>query len=125
MKALRSKINKKATEVLQAARGIDRSTLVKFGVLVGCAGAQAAFASTGSGLPWETPLQTINSSVSGPLAGSVATVGIVGGGCMMMFGSEMNHMLKTILNFACAGAVALGGAKIVSTLFTTSGSLIF
>ena len=126
MNDLCSKIWRIALSARNVALGVDRSTLIKVGVVCLCGGAQVAFATTGgSGLPWETPLQTLSSSISGPVAGSVATAGVVGAGCMMMFGSEMNHMVKTTLNITCAAAVALGGAKMISTLFSTTGSLIF
>lgn len=125
MKSIGRKTSRFAASARSFALGVDRSTLVKVGAIVLCASAQYAFASTGgSGLPWETPLETVTSSISGPVAGAVATAGVVGAGLMMMFGSEMNHMVKTSLNVVCAASVALGGAKLIGVLFSNSGSLI-
>ena len=125
MKAFQTKVLGAVSSAVNVMRGVDRSTMVKVCTIAALTGAQVAFASTGSGLPWETPLATLSSSISGPVAGSVATVGVVGAGCMLMFGSEMNHMVKTLLNIVCAAGVALGGATLISKLFTTSGSVIF
>jgi type IV secretory pathway VirB2 component (pilin) len=43
-----------------------------------------SYASTSTtGLPWETPLQTVKQSLTGPVAAGIATAVIVGAGTIM------------------------------------------
>jgi type IV secretory pathway VirB2 component (pilin) len=64
--------------------------------LVALAGTAHA-ATGGSGLPWETPLQTLSNSVTGPLAYSVSLIGIVGAGGILIFaGGHVNEFLRAI-----------------------------
>src|SRR6516162_720050 len=60
----------------------------------------AAHAATGGGgLPWETPLQTLANSISGPVAYGLSLIGLgVSGGVLIYVGGELNHFADS-----CAG----------------------
>jgi type IV secretion system protein VirB2 len=46
-----------------------------------------SYASTSTtGLPWETPLQTVKQSLTGPVAAGISVVGIAAGGMALVFG---------------------------------------
>lgn len=86
------------------------------------------FASSGStgaggtGLPWETGLQSFRSSITGPVAFTVLLVSLVGIGATLAFGGEINNVLRMGILFILAGAFVASGAQIISILF--SGAVI-
>jgi type IV secretory pathway VirB2 component (pilin) len=87
--------------------------------------APSAFAGTGAtGLAWEGPLQTIQKSLSGPVAFVICIVGIVTAFSVVMFGGEMNELAKKALYVVAAGAVMVGAVPFASTLFGISGALV-
>ncbi len=51
-------------------------------------------AAQAGGLPWETPLQTVQSSITGPVAITVALVAIAVAGGMLIFGGEINNFAR-------------------------------
>jgi len=52
------------------------------------------FAAT-SGMPWEAPLEKVKSSLSGPVAGAIALIGVVAAGAGLIFGGqEMGPFMK-------------------------------
>ena len=51
-----------------------------------------AFASSGGGLPWETPLNKLKDSLSGPVALAVGVIAFFAGGAMLVFGGEMTEL---------------------------------
>jgi type IV secretion system protein TrbC len=88
-------------------------------------GTHPVFASsTGSGLPWETPLQTIQSSISGPVAFSVAVIAMAAVGGMLVFGGELTEFTRKACLLTLAIAFLVGGAGLIKLLFGVSGALI-
>ncbi len=56
---------------------------------------QMAFAAAGGGgLPWEGPLTTIQTSLTGPVAISIALIAIAVAGAMLIFGGEINNFAR-------------------------------
>ena|SRR5206468_2680961 len=52
----------------------------------------------GEGLPWETPLQNVQQSLTGPVAKGVALVAIVGAiGTLLFLHAEMNQFTRLIV----------------------------
>jgi type IV secretory pathway VirB2 component (pilin) len=85
---------------------------------VSCATAAAYAAAAGGGaMPWDTPLQTISTDLSGPTAAAVSLIGIVGIFAVLIFGGEMNHFVRALCFIVCAGSTLVGAA----TLFTSLG----
>ena len=83
----------------------------------------AAHAATGGGgLPWETPLQTLSNSISGPVAYGLSLIGlVVSGGVLIFMGGELNHFARVVvlvISFIIAGKNTMstfgwgGGAEI-------------
>ena len=60
---------------------------------------EAAWASVGSGggLPYESWLESIRNSVTGPVAFTFAIVGMVAAGITLIFGGDMNGFLRTLM----------------------------
>jgi type IV secretion system protein TrbC len=73
--------------------------------------ALAAGTGGGGGLPWETPLQNVQQSLTGPVAKGVALVGIVGAlGTLLFLHAEMNQFTRVIV-FVVLGIGTLVGAN--------------
>ncbi|WP_291950057.1 TrbC/VirB2 family protein [Campylobacter sp.] len=96
----------------------------KFLILFLVAGISIAWASTtGAGLPWESPLQTIKASITGPVAFVVSILAMVGAGVGLVFGAEFNGFIKTLLSIVLAVSIVIGATNFIS-IFNTSGALI-
>jgi len=84
-----------------------------------------ALASTSTtGLPWETPLQTVQQSLTGPVAAGISVVGIAAGGMALVFGGELSEFAKRSCYAVIATGVIVGAGTIMSTLFSSSSAVI-
>ena len=63
-------------------------------IAVACVAASPALASSGGSLPWEGPLQTIQESITGPVAGFIALAAVAVAGGMPIFGGELNDFAR-------------------------------
>ena len=79
-----------------------------------------AFASSpssgGSGMPWEGPLDTILTSIQGPVARVFILISIIVCGLGMAFG-EHGGGFKKVMGIAFGGSLVIGAISFVSTLF--------
>jgi type IV secretion system protein VirB2 len=85
--------------------------------------ADPAFASSGGSLPWESPLQQIQQSITGPVAGFIALAAVAIAGGMLIFGGELNDFARRLCYVALVGGVLLGATQIVA-LFGATGAEI-
>jgi type IV secretory pathway VirB2 component (pilin) len=83
-----------------------------------------ACASTGTGLAWENPLNSVQKSMSGPVAFAICIVGFVGGFGTLIFGGELSEFTRRAIYVAAAGGVLVAAPTMVSTLFGVSGALV-
>ena len=83
------------------------------------------FATTGTtGLPWEAPLQTLQNSISGPVAVLIAIIALAAIGVTLIFGGEWNEFARRGVFAVCAIALLVGGAVIMTTLFNVSSACV-
>lgn len=105
----------------------ERHSLIAAGALAValCAALiEPAFASSGGGgLPWESPLQQIQQSITGPVAGFIALAAVAIAGGMLIFGGELNDFARRLCYIALVGGVLLGATQIVA-LFGSTGAVI-
>ena len=80
--------------------------------------------SSGSGLPWETPLTTVKNSLTGPVALAVSVCALFACGAVLVFGGEMTEFVKRALYAVIAISFIVGGASFVTTVFGFSGATI-
>ncbi|MGV1832888.1 conjugal transfer pilin TrbC [Agrobacterium vitis] len=86
--------------------------------------AEPAFASSGGGgLPWESPLQQIQQSITGPVAGFIALAAVAIAGAMLIFGGELNDFARRLCYVALVGGVLLGATQIVALFGATGASI--
>ena len=85
--------------------------------------ASPALASSGGGLPWEGPLQQIQESITGPVAGFIALAAVAVAGGMLIFGGELNDFARRLMYVVLVAGILLGATQIVG-LFGASGASI-
>lgn len=81
------------------------------------------YASTTTGLPWESPLETIKQSITGPVAFGISLLGIVAAGAGLIWGGELSGFIKTMIYIVLVIAVIISGTNIMN-MFSAKGLLI-
>lgn len=85
--------------------------------------ADPALASSGGGLPWEGPLQQIQQSITGPVAGFIALAAVAIAGGMLIFGGELNDFARRLVYVVLVAGILLGATQIVALFGTTGASI--
>lgn len=85
--------------------------------------ATPTMASSGGGLPWEGPLEQIQQSITGPVAGFIALAAVAVAGGMLIFGGELNDFARRLMYVVLVAGILLGATQIVE-LFGASGASI-
>lgn len=80
-------------------------------------------AGGGGGLPWEAPLQQIQQSINGPVAGTIALAAVAIAGGMLIFGGELNDFARRLVYVVLVAGILLGATQIVG-LFGAGGASI-
>lgn len=99
------------------------ATAARLGVVLCCVVATPAIASSGGGLPWEGPLQQIQESITGPVAGFIALAAVAVAGGMLIFGGELNDFARRLMYVVLVAGILLGATQIVG-LFSASGASV-
>ena len=85
--------------------------------------ARAFAAVAGAGvLPWDAPLNTLQTDLQGPVAHTITTAAIIGAGLTWAF-SEHGTGARKISALAFGGAAALGAATLMTAIFPFAGAL--
>ncbi|WP_404995464.1 TrbC/VirB2 family protein [Cupriavidus pauculus] len=72
--------------------------------------------SSGSGMPWEGPIDKILASIQGPVARAFLIIAIVVTGLMMAFG-EHGSGFKKVMGIAFGGSIVVTAISFISSLF--------
>ncbi len=83
-----------------------------------------AHASSAGDLLWESSLEKIRISLSGPVASSLAVIGCVVSGCMLIFGGEINQFAKSGVMLALVVSFIVGANSIITNLFSVSSAVV-
>lgn len=94
-----------------------------FILLLTAAKAAPAFASSGGGLPWEAPLEQIQQSITGPVAGFIALAAVAVAGGMLIFGGELNDFARRLMYVVLVAGILLGASQIVALFGATGASI--
>ena len=84
----------------------------------------AAASTGGSSLPWEGPLQTIATSMTGPVAYAISLIGIVVAGAMLVWGGEINEFARRIIMLVLVISLIVFSTQLLSALFNVSGAVL-
>ena len=76
-----------------------------------------AATGAGGGLPYETWLEALRNSVTGPVAFTLSIVGIVIAGGVLIFGGELNAFFRTLIFIVLVMALLVGAQNMMSTFF--------
>lgn len=82
-----------------------------------------ALASSGGSLPWESPLQQIQASITGPVAGAIALAAVAIAGGMLIFGGELNDFARRLVYIVLVAGILLGATNIVGLFGATGASI--
>ena len=100
------------------------ATRVVVGAVLGLIVAHPALASSGGGsLPWESPLQQIQQSLTGPVAGAIALAAVAIAGGMLIFGGELNDFARRLMYIVLVAGILLGATQIVALFGATGASI--
>ncbi|CCM80090.1 MULTISPECIES: TrbC/VirB2 family protein [Rhizobium] len=83
----------------------------------------ALASSSGGGLPWEGPLQQIQESITGPVAGAIALAAMAIAGGMLIFGGELNDFARRLVYVVLVAGILLGATQIVGLFGSTGASI--
>jgi type IV secretion system protein TrbC len=79
--------------------------------------------SGGGGLPWEGPLEQIQQSITGPVAGYIALAAVAIAGGMLIFGGELNDFARRLMYVVLVAGILLGATQIVGLFGATGASI--
>ena len=77
----------------------------------------------GGALPWDAPLTTLVTSITGPFAFAAATVGMVIAGAILVFGNDLNRFGQSVMYLILVIGLIILGANSMATLFTTGATI--
>jgi type IV secretory pathway VirB2 component (pilin) len=80
-------------------------------------------AGSGGGLPWEGPLEQIQESITGPVAGYIALAAVAIAGGMLIFGGELNDFARRLMYVVLVAGILLGATQIVGLFGATGASI--
>lgn len=82
-----------------------------------------ALAGSGGNLPWEAPLEQIQESITGPVAGYIALAAVAISGAMLIFGGELNDFARRLIYIVMVAGILLGATTIVGLFGSTGASV--
>lgn len=85
--------------------------------------AAPTLASSGGSLPWEGPLEQIQESITGPVAGAIALAAMAIAGGMLIFGGELNDFARRLVYIVLVAGILLGATTIVGLFGATGASI--
>lgn len=88
-------------------------------LLLAIATVQPAMASTGGGLPWDAPLQTLQNDLTGPVATAVSVLALFAAGGALVFGEELGLFVRRALLLVIAIAFLVLGSNFLTALGLT------
>jgi type IV secretion system protein VirB2 len=78
----------------------------------------------GGGLPWETPLNRIATSLTGPVALSISLIALMVAGGTLVFGGELSEFARRSCVATLAIAFLVLGAGFMTSLFGVGGASV-
>ena len=81
-------------------------------------------AAGGAGLPWETPLNRVATSLTGPVALSISLIALMVAGGTLVFGGELSEFARRSCVAVLAIAFLVLGAGFMTALFGIGGASV-
>jgi type IV secretion system protein VirB2 len=103
------------------SRRMPPNALIIAGVLFIVAG--PALASSGSGLPWDQPIQKLVDGVKGPVAFGFAFMGLIALGVRWIYGGDLGPAAKMLMTLVIGVSILAFAAGFLAQLFGLSGAV--
>jgi type IV secretion system protein VirB2 len=117
-------MNQMRSFFVRRQRAVQVALLLGFVLAAGSSGAFAA--ETGSTLPWEGPLTTLVTSLTGPVAYAISVVAIVALGATLAFaGGEMGETMKRLLHVGIAVCCVVFAAQVMSSFIGQAAEIAY
>jgi type IV secretion system protein TrbC len=98
---------------------VKRQRTLRVALMLGfalAAGSGAFAAENGNNLPWEGPLTTLVTSLTGPVAYAISVIAIVALGATLAFaGGEMGETMKRLLHVGIAVCCVVFAAQVMTS----------
>jgi Type IV secretory pathway, VirB2 components (pilins) len=75
-----------------------------------------AAAAQGGGLPYESWLEKVRDSITGPYAFTASILGIVGAGSVLIFGGELNSFFRTLVYVVLVLSLIISAPNFLSAI---------
>ncbi len=82
-----------------------------------------AMASTSGGLPWDSPVKTLQNDLTGPIATGISVVAFLAAGAALVFGEELGGIAKKALYVVLGVAMIVLGNSFLSALGLTGATI--
>ena len=106
-------MNKMRSFLVRRQRTLRVALMLAFAL---AAGSGAFAAEAGNNLPWEGPLTTLVTSLTGPVAYAISVVAIVALGATLAFaGGEMGETMKRLLHVGIAVCCVVFAAQVMTS----------
>jgi type IV secretory pathway VirB2 component (pilin) len=112
------------TNRLRALDGRRRNALTLLLFLLLASQIALAGGGGGGGLPWETPLSRVATSLTGPVALSVSLIALMVAGGTLVFGGELSEFARRSCVAVLAIAFLVLGAGFMTSLFGVGGATV-
>ncbi|EGU0150130.1 conjugal transfer protein [Vibrio parahaemolyticus] len=86
--------------------------------------ASPVMAATGTPMPWEGPLSTIQASITGPVALVLSILGVAVAGGTLIYGGELNEFSRKLVMLALAISLVVAATNVISGLFGITSAVI-
>ena len=73
----------------------------------------------GGGMPWDTFLQKLQTSLTGPFAVAISLIGIVVAGAALIFGGEINTFFKAMIFLVLVISIITSAQNLLSQIGIT------
>ena len=105
---------------------LGRLQALALGLLVAALVAEPALAGTtgGAAMPWETPLQTIQDSLAGPVAKAIGIIAIVLTGLGFAV-AESGSVVRKGIGIVFGLAIAFTATTFISSFFSLTAGAVF
>ena len=81
-------------------------------------------AAAGGTLPWETPMRTIATSLTGPVAYAIGLIGIAIAGGTMLWGGELTEFGRRACMIGLVVSVLVFAAPMLSSAFGVAAAVV-
>lgn len=75
-------------------------------------------------LPYDSFLEKLKDSISGPFAGAVSLIGIVVAGAVLIFGGDLNGFFRSLVFLVLVISVIVSGSSIISGIQGSSAEVV-